>query len=315
MKLFTQLALVTAIATSGSAFAMQTMDDSALSSTTGQDGITILIAPPALATPLATGQTNGLVIGAAVLHDKDGLGGADSGGAIILGDASQAGVGNTAGTQMGIYGSTPITVVIDASGGGAAGAVSGAAPYLNINVVLPPDLLIRTGDISVDGSKRGAIAVGTASAATAATGGTTGNAIKILDSLDIALGGASLNIQLGNTPQGAMIKASGTITGGLAISNLKLKDANPALGANGGTLGVGTILIKDTAAANLTLNANIDVVANAGNGKGGLVVVSAGPANDIMLENVTLGSSTSYLGDLQLINVQSAGTKIVIQGH
>ena len=42
MKLFTQLALVSAIASCGSAYAMQSMDDSALSDTTGQDGITIL---------------------------------------------------------------------------------------------------------------------------------------------------------------------------------------------------------------------------------------------------------------------------------
>jgi len=167
MKLFTQLALVTAIATSGSAFAMQTMDDSALSSTTGQDGITILIAPPVNTTPGLT-QTHGLVIGAAVLHDKDGIAGTDSGGAIILGDASQANAANAATTKMGIYGSSPIVVALDVSGGGAtAGAVSGAAPVLNVNVTLPSDLLIRTGTISIDGSNRGAIATGAAGATVA----------------------------------------------------------------------------------------------------------------------------------------------------
>jgi len=323
MKLFTQLALVTAIATSGSAFAMQTMDDSALSSTTGQDGITILIAPPVNTTPGLT-QTHGLVIGAAVLHDKDGIGGANSGGAIILGDASQANAANAATTQMGIYGSSPIVVGIDVSGGGAAGAVSGAAPVLNVNVGLPSDLLIRTGTISIDGSNRGAIATGAAGAtvANAAVGGTTGNAIKILDSLDIAMGGASLNIQLGNTPQGAMIKASGSITGGLSISGLKLHDGNTALGPLGGDLGVGVITIKDTGGANLTLGASIDVVSDVGTAMGGastpggLVVTSTSAVGtNIMLQNVTLGSATSTLGDLELINVQTAGTKIAIMGH
>lgn len=39
MKLFTKLALVSAVAISSNAMAMQAMDDAALSSTTGQDGI------------------------------------------------------------------------------------------------------------------------------------------------------------------------------------------------------------------------------------------------------------------------------------
>ena len=41
MKLFTKLALVSSIAVSANAMAMQAMDDASLSSTTGQDGINI----------------------------------------------------------------------------------------------------------------------------------------------------------------------------------------------------------------------------------------------------------------------------------
>ena len=41
MKLFTKLALVSAVAMSSNAMAMQAMDDAALSATTGQDGISI----------------------------------------------------------------------------------------------------------------------------------------------------------------------------------------------------------------------------------------------------------------------------------
>jgi hypothetical protein len=321
MKLFTQLALVTAIASSGSAFAMQSMNDSDLSATTGQDGITILIAPPTLATPLASGQTHGIQIGAAVLHDKDGIGGTDSGGAIILGDAKQANAANATGTQLGVYGSTPIRVDIDATGGGAAGSVSGSAPVLNVKLGLPADLLIRTGDIWVDGSNRGALAVGTSTAAAAATGGTTGNAVKILNSMDIALGGATMNIQLGNTPQGAFINAAGTITGGLSIANLSIHDATYDPVTLGGDLGVGRLTITDTGSTNLTLNAGISVTKDVGTLWGGaasagaLVVNVAGNASDIMMQNITLGSSNSTLGDLQLINVQSAGTHIAIMGH
>ncbi|MDE2421850.1 MAG: hypothetical protein KGO49_11810 [Gammaproteobacteria bacterium] len=340
MKLFTQLALVSAIASCGSAYAMQTMDDSALSDTTGQDGITILIGPPKLATAVTTTgdtltRTNGIVIGAAVLHDKDGFAGNLGGGAIIIGDAKQANTANTAGTAMGIYGSTPIKVVIDASNGQAASGTGGTKPILNIAVSLPADLLIRTGDISVDGSARAGIATGAsgATAANAATGGTTGNAVKILNSMDIALGGSTLNIQLGNTQQAGitpgqttMIKLGGSIAGGLSIANLSIHDANtynPTAGQfGGGDLGVSMLTVKDTGGTSLTLSAAVDVVADASQafggpatGVGGLIVTSGGPASDIMMQNVTLGSTTSTLGDLQLINVQAAGTHIAIMGH
>jgi hypothetical protein len=349
MKLFTQLALVTAIASCGSAYAMQSMDDSALSSTTGQDGITILIAPPLISTQDKTGYTaangevlgaltqkNAITIGAAVLHDKDGFAGNLGGGAIIIGDASQANSGNTAGVQLGIYGSSPIGVTIDASNGKVTTGLGGTKPILNIGVSLPTDLLIRTGDISVDGSARAGIATGAAAAtvANAATGGTTGNAVKILNSLDIGLGGATLNIQLGNTQQSGitpgqttMIKASGSIAGGLSIQNLGLIDANtfdPTVGQfGGGTLGVSTIVIKDHTSANLTLSAAVDVIADGSvipglglpTGTGALVITTGGPASDIMLENVTLGSAGSTIGDLQLINVQAAGTHIFVAGH
>lgn len=334
MKLFSQLALVSAIATSGSAFAMQSMDDAALSEATGQDGITILIAPPTLGAPVA-GRTNGITIGAAVLHDKDGFAGSLGGGAIILGDASQANAANVAGTAMGVYGSTPIVVTIDASNGQGATGLGGTAPVLNINVGLPADLLIRTGDISIDGSARAGIATGAAGAiiGNAATGGTTGTSVKILNSMDIALGGATMNIQLGNPNQSAgaiaattpMILMGGSVAGGLTISNLGLVDGNafnPAAGQfGGGTLGVSTLTIKDNGGANLTLAAAIDVAADLSPvfgtpaGVGGLVITTGGPAMDVMMQNVTLGSATSTLGDLQLINVQAAGSHIAIMGH
>lgn len=329
MKLFTQLALVTAIATSGSAFAMQAMDDSALSSTTGQDGITLLIAPPTLATPLSNGATHGIDIGAAILHDKDGLdgfqaAGTSSAGAIVLGDPGIAS-GTTNGADSGaphliVGGSTPIVVKIDASGNAGAGASSatadGSAPVLNINVGLPSDFAIQTGNIYVAGSNRVA---GTTSAA---VGGTIGTAVKVFDSMTIALGGASLNIQLGNAPQGATIALSGTITGGLAINNAGITDGAPYNGA----LNVGQILVTDYNSTNLTLKAGIHIVdgafaptsAVAPNG-GLLVTLGNGTANsanyNVMLQNVTLGSATSTLGDLELRGVNLTGTNVIISGH
>ena len=329
MKLFTQLALVTAIATSGSAFAMQTMDDSALSSTTGQDGITLLIAPPTLATPMSNGATHGIDIGAAILHDKDGLdgvagyaNGTTSAGAIVLGDPGIAS-GATNGADSGaphliVGGSEPILVKIDATGDTATASTtaSGATPVLNVFVKLPSDFAIQTGNIYVAGSNR---VSGTTSAA---VGGTIGTAVKIFDNTTIALGGASLNIQLGNTPQGAAIKLGGTVTGGLSLLNAGITDSAPF----NGSLNVGQILVTDYNSADLNLKAAIHIVDGAFAGtsavapNGGLLITlgdgTANSANyNVMLQNVTLGTAASTLGDLELRGVNLTGTSIIISGH
>ena len=342
MKLFTQLALVAAIGSCGSAYALQAMDDVALAGTTGQDGITILIASPVLTasqqTSLGVTQSQGIIVGAGILHDKDGFAGSLGGGALILGDASQANTANAVGREMGIFGSQPISVKIDTSNGQAGAGTGGTRPLLNVAVVLPADLMIRTGDISVDGSRRANFASGAAAAtlANAATGGTTGNAVKILDSLDINMGGASLNIQLGNPQQSGaiagqttMIKMSGRLTGGLSISGLKIHDGNPNVPTlsqyGGGDLGVSVLSVTDNNSTDLTIAAAIGVIADASTltgfgssapaGTGALVVTVGGAPIDIMMQNITLGSGNSTLGDLQMVNLQAAGTKIAILGH
>ena len=80
MKLFTQLALVSAIAVSGNAMAMQALDDAQLSATTGQDGITLTIKPPVKAfTGLTAGRGGVIAIDHIYVHDNDGLAAADGG--------------------------------------------------------------------------------------------------------------------------------------------------------------------------------------------------------------------------------------------
>jgi hypothetical protein len=342
MKIFTQLALVVAIGSCASTYALQTMDDVALADTTGRDGITILIASPRLTsvqqTTLGVTQSNGIIVGAGILHDKDGFVGSLGGGALILGDANQANTANAVGTEMGIFGSQPISVKIDTSNGQPGLGTGGTTPVLNVAVVLPRDLMIRTGDISVDGTRRANFAVGASGAtiANAATGGTTGNATKIFNSMDINMGGASLNIQLGNTQQAGalagqttMIKLSGVLTNGLNISGLSLHDGNPLnVGLNqfgGGDLGVSVMSISDHNSPDLTVSAAIGVIADASGastfsgftpaGAGAIVITVGGAPVDIMMQNVTLGSTTSTLGDLQMVNLQAAGTKIAILGH
>ncbi len=337
MKLFTQVALVSAIAVSGSAFAMQPMTDSALGQTTGQDGISVKIKPPTknfdtlygTTAFAATGGNAGTVsIDQIIIHDKDGLaptGTKGTAGAIVLDNFALGGNGL-------------IALDIDADGGPS----SPAAPVLNIKVGLPSTLVIHTGDISVAKSNREGVAVDEL-----ATRGVTSK-VKVLDSMDINVGGASMNIQLGNEPQGAMIKASGTITDGLTISKLRLIDAagTPAtaatfnagppvtlatpwvMGDTGGQLYVGKLNVRDTGGSNLTLNANIDISAN------GLIVTMGGSLkSDIMMTDVRLGNvaaagtglpnqgnfvnpdTTKAIGDIELVGVDLVGTKIAVSGH
>jgi len=341
MKLFTQLALVSAIAASGSAFAMQSMNDQDLSSTTGQDGITILIAPGAgdtTASPLLAGMVGQITVDTAILHDKDGVtasGVGSEAGAIVIGKFND-GVATDGTIPLAIQASGPIVVAIDASGSattagtGTTGHVAtGNAPYLNINVALPSSLNIITGDIAVAGSNRGAIAVGDSTVASAATGGTVGTPVKILNSMTIGLNSTTLNIQLGNTQQGAMILLGGVVNGGLSISGGGVTDATAGAG---GTLGTGDLLLTNGAlatgaAGKLNINAAIDVVTGAnlglgaGSTSGGLALTlgQAGVADsakyNVMLENVTLGGPSSTLGDLELQGVNLTGTKVVIMGH
>ena len=315
MKLFTQLALVSAIAVSGNAMAMQALDDAQLSATTGQDGITLTIKPPVKAfSGLTLGQGGVIAIDHIYVHDKGGLaaadGGTDTSGAITL-------------DGFAIAGNAPIVVKIDADGNG--GGTGGA--FLNVNVALPSELIIRTGDIGVAASNR------VAGDAATVKGIVAGSQNQILDSIDVKLGGATLNIQLGNEVQAGnvnattMIKAGGTITNGLSITGLTLRDSAgiaPSatnLGTTGGAIYIGEILVTDTASANLTIATDIDVSSQ------GLVLTVGGTKSDVMLADVRLGTinkiagaldtatSAASLGDVEIVGLDMVGTQIAVRGH
>jgi hypothetical protein len=330
------LLLVSATLSSALAWSMDTMSDVQLATTTGQDGITILIAPPKLtiaqqnvAGQAVLTQTNGLIVGAALLHDKDGFTGFTSAGALILGDASQANAANAVGVQMGVYASTPVSVTIDASSGKAALGLGGTKPVLNISVALPSDLLIRTGDVSLGVSNRTGIAVGAtgATAANAAVGRTSGVAYKILNSADIALGVAtSLSIELGNISQGGLLKLSSfnipSISFGLSL-------ASP----NGGAVASAN-LTATTVITNLNLTgAVVDAVTDMGlalggsaTGIGGLILQdSSFTVGGLQLNNVTAGTSgnananfggmnNAPMGSFGISNMTVANLKIGVSG-
>ena len=278
MKLFPQLALVSAIAISGNAMAMQALDDESLSAATGQEGITVTITPPVA----------GIVIDQIVVNDADGRTGNSllgDAGSITLGDLAA----NGAATDF-VLDTAGITLVIDADGVGGAGTVG---PVLNVNVDLGATT-ITTGDIGV--------AVGGATVSSQAT------TVKVLNSMDIAFDSMSLNVQLGNEAQGAMIVVDAAVTGGLTISNFALVDAGGAV--SGGEIAIGSIVITDAGSADLNIDASIDVDTT------GLVITTGGTAMDVVLNDVRLGDAgQATLGDVGLYGLDMSGTTITVAGH
>lgn len=235
MKMFTKLVLVSSMAISANAMAMQSMDDAALSAATGQDGINIGIAL----------DSTGISIDKLYLHDNDGLqtstgitGATGVAGAIAIDGITitQTGTGNL------------LDLVIDTDAG-----TSGEA-FLNIAASVGA-VDISIGSIGVAPSN-GASLTDT----TTAVRGVTETPTEILTGLDLSLGAISANVQLGATPQGAMIKLDSTIQGGLTISNLGINDA-----AGGGQIYLDDIYVRG--AGNTTGDLNIDTdisVTNAG---------------------------------------------------
>ncbi|TXJ06665.1 MAG: hypothetical protein E6Q25_08905 [Acinetobacter sp.] len=271
MKTLTKLALVSAMAISANAMAaqMQSLDDEALSAATGQDGITLIVAG-------AVDAAN------VVIHDKDGLTPTGHGistasaGAIVLGE-------NAAGTGTGFSmhsasGTKPIVVTVDADG-------NGTAPVLNVNIALPTDFEIVTGDVYVAASTRN-------TAATDATLGIFSSEVKILNSMTLSLPSANINIQLGNAPQGALMKMSGSITGGLGITGFGLLDNNtygtvavPGAYSQTTDRGIYTdVMVKSAGSTDLSLTGTeIGVVDN------GLMIRGMGNI-DLSLKNLKIGS-------------------------
>ena len=199
----------------------------------------------------------------------------------------------------------PITVKIDADGNGN----TAKSAVLNVNVDLK-ETFIKLGEIGVTKSNR-----------TGSTWGVDNTSYnKILSPLTLHLGDTSMNIQLGAQPQGAMIKVSGSMVGGLAIDGLELFDNDGVAGspsaalATGGSIYVGSLAMTDAGGADLTVAANIDVSA------AGLVLTSTGGPMDVRIGDVRLGNvaaagSAASIGDIELLGVNATGTQLIIRGH
>jgi len=306
MKAFTKLALVSAIAISSSAFALESADDVALSAVTGQDGINLTIALP----DYVAGTSHGLTIGQVNMHDSNGFGALTDSGALQIGDG-------TVGNRIEMFctdctngaGSQGILAIIDTSGG-----ATGTTPTLNVAVYVPA-LTINVGKVYVADSN--------------GTGSALDSQIEILDAMTLSLGTMNLNIQLGTEVQTlgsgltTMIKLNTTISNGLTISGFKLNDNNgTTVGGNvlaGGSILVDTQTIKGAGDANLALVAGVDVTAS------GLVltldrlgtvgtVLSTTGGVDLTMTGVHLGTAAN-VGDTEIKNLNLNGTQLVVSGH
>lgn len=282
---FKKIALAAAIASVPVVgFSVESLEDADLGTVTGQDGIQVEIAIG------ASGISADIY-----LHDTDGLNGGvgytsySFDGAIVIQGMTIGGAGSL------------ITLEIDAGDN----AVSGGAPVLNINVALPSSLTIATGAISVANSRIDD---------TPSNRGVLAQTSTILSNMTIILGGASLNIQLGNEQQvGAsagtdMIVFDAAITGGVSISNFALNDVG-----SGGAIGMTSMTITDSATTDLTVAADINVTT------AGLVIdlANIGDGGGLKLEIVDqyLGTTTAgIIGDVSVRNLNLNGTTITISG-
>ena len=356
MKKFTKLALATSVAFSANAMAMQAMDDASLSATTGQDGITIGIGISKIAIErLYVHDNDGYIdkgvpgnAGAIVIMGKDAT--ADSEApedswtspttathGVVIGANYEK---DSSGNYLHLLDTRNLAdLVIDSDGG--TDAKGGA--FINIAAAVS-GLDIQIGAIGVTAS-------GDEPATDANTirRGGTGAVNKILSGLDIKTGKMTANIQLGASPQGAMIKLDTIMTGGLEIKNLGLLDNSsatkpisqnpttfaPITTGNAGELFIESIKLTDEKSKNLTIKQDINIFTltkdQAGKGDSGFIkIVSHGGAKDNYVAGIRIGGeSAASIGDVEVQGLQtyytssissagmnySKGAVITISGH
>lgn len=309
----TMLILSLAMNSVAMATELESLADDALGATTGQDGITVKIRN-------TTGQIS---IDRLMLHDNDGLN---------L-DVVNPVVGNTQWitdkTTLGTAGALVIdnvsiaqrdkskflaTLLIDTEGGLGVDATD---PFLNINVILG-DIDIRVGDITVAASNDKSTMVGanrdikewTQTAPLISGYGGVDN------QLAASVGSASLNIQLGNAPQGGMIRAIGNISNGLTLSNLAINDLE-----GGGSIGIDNIMIADTGASGLSIDAMIRMtnkgieISNKDSLLGAHIYLRQVRIGDLAGMAGGASATTKAIGDIELQGVRIADAVLFVKGH
>lgn len=205
---FKKLILTTAIlAASSSAMAMQAMDESSLSDTTGQDGLTIKLDT----------SLSGLGI---TYVDRDG----------VAADGTYANSGAIVISPLGIS-TTGLTIDVDA--GGSVGDTTGDG-MLQIKVTAPNATVIDLNATKISVADADATGSGT---------GTKTDIITFAAGASLTIDGSAtplMNIQLGNETQGAMIKMVADIANA-SLTGLTINDANSSGSVKIDTLTLGTV--------------------------------------------------------------------------
>ncbi|QOW52195.1 MULTISPECIES: DUF6160 family protein [Acinetobacter] len=322
MKTFTKLALVSSMALSANAFAMQAMDDSALSATTGQDGLSIGIG------------ISKIEIEKLFIHDNDGLNGTiDNAGAIVIQGNGIAGDANeNFGIVVGANYDDAGAYLLDSRNladlkiDSDAGAGSGNTAFINIAADVS-GLDIKIGEIGVTAS---GVQGSASTTSTLRRGGVDSNYNAIISGLSLKTGPMSANIQLGAAPQGAMIKLNTKMIGGLEINNLGILDNSTASAERAaGEIFIESIKIADADANDLTITQDVRVMgASVSNtdDKGYIQMISHGGAKDHYVQGVHLGSrDAASIGDVEIQGMQTyysraageylPGAVITIRGH
>ncbi|GAA5588433.1 hypothetical protein Acal01_03629 [Acinetobacter calcoaceticus] len=283
MKMFTKLALVSSLAISANAMAMQSMDDAALSAATGQDGINIGIA-------LGSGVIS---VDKLIVHDNDGLDPATG----ITGAAATAGAIVISGVTVRQADPTANLLDLKIDSVGASGT-NGA--FLNVAA--------NVGAVDVSVGSIGVGTSGTLNTTTAVRGITETAPTEIISGLDLSLGAISANVQLGSTPQGAMIKVNSSLQGGLTLSNFGINDA-----AGGGQIVLDKVMVRGAGntTGDLDVNANISVVPT-----GLKIQNNSAQGMNVYVQGVHLGSNTAAsIGDVEIQGLNVGTSTITISGH
>ncbi|ENX55173.1 MULTISPECIES: DUF6160 family protein [Acinetobacter] len=349
MKMFTKLALVSSMAISANAMAMQSMDDAALSAATGQDGINLGIG------------ISKIEIDKVLIHDNDGLatdatisggvasstnpaiaGGTATAGAIVVNDISisapEAVDANGVGT--GSYDTSRMLAtgnLADIRIDSDAGAGNGNTAFLNIAAKVS-GLDISIGEIGVSASTGGNTGTAGSSGTGIRRGNDTANYNAILSGLTLKTGQMNANIQLGAAPQGAMIVLDTKMVGGLEIKDLGILDnsTNGATIATGvtttaaGEIRLDSIKVADASGTDLSVDAKVSVYGPSAANNGFLKIVTGttSPGTDVYIKGVHLGSAAAAsIGDVEVqgmrtyynpthaFGADTMGTAITISGH
>lgn len=283
-----KLMLASAIAAvSTSSFAMEAMDDSSMSATTGQDGLTLT-----LATQLSMNM---------YIHDNDGFTGATDSGAIGI---KGIGISNGAGGNVGL------SIVVD------AGANVATAPVLQVGVSTTTNTSLALGTLTVANSNRSAASLIGADWGVTSESGTLMN----LGTLSFGATTDLLKIQMGSelAAQGAWMRLATTLNGGLTITGFSLNDAGGAI--TGGGIAGDLQVVNTAGGTNLTADLKVDANTTGlvlGLTTLGVAGTGAGTGMDVRLANLKLGDTlgATTVGDIEIIGLNLNGTTITVAGH